>query len=122
MGAIKEKVTYIRGLAEGLDISAQTSEGRVILAIIDALDMMAMSIEETDVTVEELSEEVAELSEDLDLICEDFYGDEDDEDYVLIPCPECGEPIFADDDELDEDGPLICPNCKHEIMPDQSKG
>ena len=35
---ITEKVSYIKGLAEGLSLDEKTAEGKVLSAIIDALE------------------------------------------------------------------------------------
>ena len=35
---ISEKVAYLKGLAEGLQLDGETKEGKVLLAIIDVLD------------------------------------------------------------------------------------
>jgi hypothetical protein len=41
MDTIKEKVSYIRGLTDGLEINNSTKEGKVIKAIIDVLEDIA---------------------------------------------------------------------------------
>ena len=41
---ITEKVSYIKGLAEGLNLDESSKEGKVLLAIIDALDDIAHQV------------------------------------------------------------------------------
>ena len=41
---ISEKVAYLKGLAEGLALDTDTKEGKLIAAIIDVLDDIALEI------------------------------------------------------------------------------
>ena len=41
---ISEKVAYLKGLAEGLNLDTESKEGKLIAAIIDVLDDMAEKI------------------------------------------------------------------------------
>ena len=58
-----EKVSYLRGLAEGLAIDESTKEGKILLAIIDTLDDMAFSITDVEENLNEISEEVDVIDE-----------------------------------------------------------
>ncbi len=120
---ISEKVSYLKGLMEGMNLSADSNEGKLFRAIVDVLDEIALE-------VEDLTDEVMELGDGLDVISddlgdvEDIIYDEDDDDYEELDededdeeeecyattCPECEEEIFFDDTML-EDGEIICPNC-----------
>ncbi|MBP5580422.1 MAG: hypothetical protein J6X85_01275 [Ruminococcus sp.] len=128
-----DRIAYLKGLLDGLDIDKSTKEGKIFLDICDALDEIA---EHTKA----LEDEVAEIHELCDLIdddlteVEDFLYEDDDEccgkcgcddDDVMMPgddgdfsdddmyeviCPTCGEEIFLDEDMLEE-GSLNCPSC-----------
>ena len=111
---ISEKVAYLKGLMEGLNIDEQTNEGKLFTAIVDVLDEIALEIED-------LTDEVMELGDGLDVVSDDLsdvedivYDDDDDEDEeeecYATTCPECEEEIYFDDTVL-EDGALLCPNC-----------
>lgn len=111
---ISEKVAYLKGLMEGMNLNADSNEGKLFLAIADVLDEIALE-------VEDLTDEVMELGDGLDVISDDLsdvedivYDDEDEEDEeeecYTTTCPECEEEIFFDDTML-EDGEIICPNC-----------
>ena len=121
---ISEKVAYLKGLMEGMNLSADSNEGKLFRAIVDVLDEIALE-------VEDLTDEVMELGDGLDVISDDLsdvedvvfdeddyeeLDDEDDEDEddeeecYATTCPECEEEIFFDDTML-EDGEIICPNC-----------
>ena len=110
---ISEKVAYLKGLMEGLNIDEQTNEGKLFTAIVDVLDEIALEIED-------LTDEVMELGDGLDVVSDDLsdvedivYDDDDDdeeEECYATTCPECEEEIYFDDTVL-EDGALLCPNC-----------
>ncbi len=116
---ISEKVAYLKGLMEGMNVDAASNEGKLFAAVVDVLDEIALEIED-------LTDEVVELGDGMDVISDDLsdvedlvYDDEDDydededdeeEECYATTCPECEEEIFFDDTML-EDGEIICPNC-----------
>lgn len=111
---ISEKIAYLKGLMEGMNVDTESNEGKLFAAVVDVLDEIALE-------VEDLTDEVMELGDGLDVISDDLsdvedivYDDEDEEDEeeecYTTTCPECKEEIFFDDTML-EDGEIICPNC-----------
>ena len=120
---ISEKVSYLKGLMEGMNLSADSNEGKLIRAIVDVLDEIALEVEDLTDEVMELGDGLDVSSDDLGDV-EDIIYDEDDDDYEELDededdeeeecyattCPECEEEIFFDDSVL-EDGEIICPNC-----------
>ena len=116
---ISEKVAYLKGLMEGMNVDAASNEGKLFAAVVGVLDEIALEIED-------LTDEVVELGDGMDVISDDLsdvedlvYDDEDDydededdeeEECYATTCPECEEEIFFDDTML-EDGEIICPNC-----------
>ncbi|NLG93404.1 MAG: hypothetical protein GX485_07620 [Clostridiales bacterium] len=111
----KEKVSYIRGLAEGLELDESKKEVKVINAIIDLLDDMALSIAEMQESFDDMTDQLDAVDEDLGALEDDFYGDGDDEDddgecYYEVTCPNCHETICLSEDIV-EDGQMDCPNC-----------
>lgn len=123
MNSIKEKVSYIRGLSDGLDINDSSKEGKVIKAIINVLDEIADSIEDMDTVQEELNEYVEAIDEDLADVEEFLYeededddDEEDDDGFVEVECPNCHETVYLDEDLFDdEDEEITCPNCHEPI-------
>ena len=75
-----EKVAYLKGLAEGLDISADDKNGKLLLAVIDALDSFAASIEALEVDSADMADELDSLGDDVSFIEELILDDEDDYD------------------------------------------
>lgn len=120
---VTEKVAYLKGLVEGLGVDEGTKEGRIIKAIVDVLDDMALSVSDMEDNLSEVSEQVDAIDEDLEDLEKDFYGDddtddddedEDDSDYYEVTCPSCGEKVYLDE-ELLSDGEMSCPNCGEKL-------
>ena len=126
---ISEKVAYLKGLAEGLDLdSAKSKEGKLISVMIGILEEIGLSIEDLEENTQALGEEIDVLSDDLSdvedvVFDEDEDEDEDDEDYdddwFEVECPTCEEPLVIDDKAL-ADGMIQCPNCHDKFALDLS--
>ena len=122
---ISEKVAYLKGLADGMELEKDASkEGKLILKIIDILENVGLDLEDLESEVEDLGDAVDVLSEDVEdletIVYEDWdeYEDEDDlpfvtaddDDFFEVECPSCGEDIVIDESALDA-GEVACPNC-----------
>ena len=110
---ISEKVAYLKGLAEGLNLDVDKSkEGKLISVMIGILEEIGLSIEDLEENALALGEEIDVLSDDLaDVESVVFDEDEDDGDYFEVECPNCEEPILIDDEALAA-GEVQCPNCE----------
>ncbi|HJD22932.1 MAG TPA: hypothetical protein H9694_02175 [Firmicutes bacterium] len=117
---VMEKVSYLKGLAEGLGVDDSTKEGKVLKAIIDVLDDMASDLESLEDYTEELTEQVDAIDEDLDSLESDFYEEDEDgcgcegDDLYDITCPNCEEEFSVDEETLLE-GSIECPNCGEKL-------
>lgn len=117
---ITEKVAYIKGLMDGLGVNDSTKEGKVLLAIVDVLDDIALSVNDLEDSMDLMGEQLDLLDEDVEELCEAHYDsdDYDDDDFegelYEVECPSCGEVICVDEDMLDE-GEINCPNCKEPL-------
>lgn len=126
---ISEKVAYLKGLAEGLNLDTEKSkEGKLISVMIGILEEVGLSIEDLEENTQALGEEIDVLSDDLSdvedvVFDEDEDEDEDDEDYdddwFEVECPTCEEPLVIDDKAL-ADGMIQCPNCHDKFALDLS--
>lgn len=105
-----EKVSYLKGLAEGLEISQDTKDGKMIHKIIDVLEDFAYSIND-------LQEEQDELLNDIsNSFCEEI-DEEDEFGFIEMECPECKDLIEIDQKVLyDDEFDIVCPNCKNIII------
>ena len=125
---ISEKVAYLKGLAEGLDIDTEKSkEGKLISVMIGILEEVGLSIEDLEENTVALGEEIDALSDDLSDVEQLVFEDEDDEDgcgcgcedgdFFETDCPSCGETLVIDAGVLDE-GVIQCPSCKQKFALD----
>ena len=132
---ISEKSAYLKGLMDGLKLSTETDEGKMIAAIVDLLGDLSKKVTDIEDTTIAISDELDEIEEDLDAIEDFILDDEDEDDYeddwddedededfeegfdfgdedstiYEVECA-CGEIINFDEDVL-EAGSMICPNC-----------
>ena len=123
---ISEKVAYLKGLAEGLNLDTEKSkEGKLISVMIGILEEVGLSLEDMEENALNLGEEIDALSDDLADVESVVYDeeeddeDEDEEDGFEVECPNCDEPLFIGDDELAE-GVVVCPNCNTRFSLDLS--
>ena len=120
---LTEKIAYLKGLLEGMEIDKDSKEGKIYTAIMDVLSDMALTIEDMSDYVDELAAQVDEIDEDLadvedylDEECDDCDCDcdccdcEDDDDLYEVECPKCHDIIYLDGEMLEEEG-ITCPNC-----------
>ena len=117
---ITEKVAYLKGLAEGMELDTEKKEGKLLSAIIDVLEMKADQ--------EELYDGLDAVSDDLEDVEDAVFGEDDedeedeyeyeepeeDEDCYATTCPTCEETIYFDESVL-EDGEVVCPNCGEKL-------
>ena len=134
---LSEKSAYLKGLMEGMELSTETNEGKMIAALVDTIGQIASSIADLEENAIAVSDELDEIEETLDAM-EDFLldefdeddedddededEDEEDDDYDFdddeviyeVECPACGEVITIDEDML-EAGSITCPACGEEL-------
>ena len=132
--SVSEKVAYLIGLMEGLDLESDSKEGKLFAAIVDALDEMASEISDLEEDIEDVEDDLDELEEyieevdealgeveeivydfddDCDCCCDDDDCDCDccDDDCIEAVCPAWEAEICIDFEDIDEDGKVECPAC-----------
>ncbi len=130
MSRISEKVAYLDGLMEGMNIK-DDKYAKLFTAIVDTLDVIAEEISDHEDILDDLEDSVDEIFENLDEYDEILFDDEDDDDeedndeefdpedleddFYEVVCPNCGETIYFDEDMLDSPDGLICPNCNEPV-------
>ena len=83
---ISEKVAYLKGLAEGLNIDTEKSkEGKLISVMIGILEEVGLSIEDLEENALALGEEIDTISDDLADVESVVYGEDEDEDHHIVP-------------------------------------
>ena len=133
---LSEKSAYLKGLMEGMKLSTETDEGKMIAAIVELLGDVTKTLGDVQETTIAISDELDEIEDDLDAIedfimsmDEDEYEDDDFEDddddfedleegfdfgdeettIYEVTCA-CGE-VIAFDEETLEEGSIVCENC-----------
>jgi regulator of replication initiation timing len=132
----KERIAYLRGLLDSMP--REEREVKIYSAIVDALDALALEMEEhakqidlcqedyEDLVeeVDDLHKEVYELEESMgvDDIEEDYDDDEDEEDleeltesYISMTCPSCAYSFYYKYEDGKENDKLVCPSCGEEF-------
>ena len=74
-----ERVSYIKGLMEGLGLDEKEPMTKLVTEIVDVLDEMAATVEDMDEYISELDEYIGEIDEDLEAV-EDYLDEEYDDD------------------------------------------
>ena len=110
---LSDKVAYLKGLMEGLDIDSSTKEGKVLKIMAEILEDMAGAVEDIAHEVNEVVELVDIIDKDLGDVEEDIYDFDDtktsnkisdiedfDYDYDYDPI---GGPIDSEDEDLFDD-------------------
>ena len=135
---LSEKSAYLKGLMEGMKLSTETDEGKMIAAIVELLGDVTKTLGDVQETTIAISDELDEIEDDLDAIedfimsmdedeyeDDDFEDDDDDFDFedleegfdfgdeettiYEVECA-CGNIINFDEQTLEE-GSIICPDC-----------
>ena len=132
---LTEKIAYIRGLADGLKLDESKDEVKVIKAMMELLEDMAVAVADLEDFTDELSLQLDEVDEDLATLEDEIYEDYCDADcgccdccdddcdccdcdddcdcdcvYYEVTCPSCEETVCVDEDLLLE-GEVVCPGC-----------
>ena len=76
---LTEKVAYLKGLMEGLNINKDTAEGKVLCAMADILEDMSTSVVDLEDSMAEVQGYLDELDDDLADVEDILYEDEDEE-------------------------------------------
>ena len=121
---LTEKISYIRGLCDGLELDESKPEVKVLNAIVDLLDDMAFEVSEID---QDLADVESDVYDDEDYDIEDYDDEDDDYDFddeenpfYEVTCDSCGQKLNVSEDVLLE-GEIECPNCGENLEFDFSE-
>ncbi|MBO8170352.1 MAG: hypothetical protein H0Z33_00495 [Bacillaceae bacterium] len=145
MESLSNRIAYLQGLTDGLDLSG-SKEGKIIQEMIHLFDHMADTLEqfeqqmnEQEEYIEAVDEDLSELEtliydedtlEDTDYLDDDGFAreieeyddeelyDDDDIGFFEIECPHCDNLIAVSQDIFDDDmvAEVICPECDYHII------
>ena len=113
---LTEKISYIRGLCDGLELDESKPEVKVLNAIVDLLDDMAFEVSDMEELYDELSAQVDEIDQDL----ADVESDVEENPFYEVTCDSCGQKLNVSEDVLLE-GEIECPNCGENLEFDFSE-
>ncbi len=130
MSNLSDRVAYLKGLAEGMEIGEDSKVGKLLLAIIETLGETAEAIQQLSDEHEELDEYVESIDDDLAEIEEALFDDdddgeeededEDDDDLIECECPHCNNTIYFDAESFDLAEDHNCPNCGKPLFDEDS--
>ena len=132
----KERIAYLRGLLDFLP--REEKETKIYSAIAEALESLALELEEQTKLLELQREDYDSLAEEMDELHEAVYNleesvglvdsegedyDSDDveglggltESYISMTCPSCAYSFYYKYEEGKENNRLICPSCGEEF-------
>jgi len=131
MDALENRIAYLRGLADGLDVGTQTAEGKMLAEMIEILDEMHAEIHVLHSRIEETEDYVEAIDEDLEDIELYLFEDEDELYETVGDCTDDDMDLDASDtmytlDPTDEDQfetsyEFTCPTCQTGIMLHEGK-
>ena len=131
MSKLTDKVSYLKGLADGMKLNMDKDSNKLIIEILGALGEFAEEMQTMADAHDELNEYVESIDDDLADLEETLFGDEDEDDgsddeddeddIIYYACPECGHELElrADDVDLSED--YLCPACGKPIFPEMEE-
>ena len=132
----KERIAYLRGLLDFLP--REEKETKIYSAIAEALESLALELEEHTKLLELQSKDYESLADEVDELHEAVYnleesldlGDSEDEDYenddveelegltesyISMTCPSCAYSFYYKYEEGKENNRLVCPGCGEEF-------
>lgn len=125
---LTEKIAYIKGFAEGLNLDENKDEVKVLNRILDFLNDMAEEVQELGELYDEAADMIEEIDEELcdleDALIESSEDDDEDDDscdcddcsdeenpIYEVTCPNCNNKFCVEEDELLQ-GEMECPECQ----------
>ena len=133
MSNLSDRVSYLKGLAEGLKLDTEKNEGKLIEKILELLGDLTKELEQMKEDQDDLNSYVEAIDNDLGDLEDTVLGDEEDEDedfmdgededdgddnLVEYTCPHCGEEMTFEVASFDFDEDYLCPNCHKPLFPE----
>lgn len=133
MSNLTDRAAYLRGLAEGMGITKEKNENKLLLEMLDLMDEMAQKVMELDGDIGELEEYVEDLDSDLGDMEEALFGDDEecdcgedgcegcagcDDEELSFDCPHCGKTVLVKASDIDYDESPVCEHCGQPFFTD----
>ncbi len=137
---LTNRAAYLKGLIDGLKLSEETDEGKIIRAMAELVQDLAVAVEDVADEVDMVVETLDSVAEEIADLEDDYYGADDDDwdeeswedgadddwdDFGDEPmyecvCPNCGDTIMLGEGMVEE-GSIDCPNCGENLEFDFSE-
>lgn len=117
MKSLNEKISYLQGLGEGMNVLEAGPMGKIIVEMLDVMSDIVDAMDEFRREYEDFKIYVESIDDDLLDLEEDMYGEDEEEDYVEVRCDNCGENVYFEADWLDEEDviEIVCPKCNEVV-------
>ena len=136
---ITEKTAYLKGLLEGMNLDESTNEGKLLCAIVDVVNDIALELADIELQTETIHDELDAIEDTLDEYdvafeeieenLEDLYDLTEDMEYDEDCCEWCEDDCDCCDKNCDDDCDcedcdevyyeLECPTCAEKIVLDE---
>jgi phage FluMu protein Com len=116
MKDISERVSYLQGSSEGLNIKDGSPQGKVLSGMLSVMEDMADIIAVIQRELDEIKDYVDSIDQDLLDLEEDYRRDQGQ--MIEVKCPNCGEKLWmeSDDENYDDAMEITCPKCNEVVF------
>ena len=118
MSKLTDRVSYLKGLADGLQLDMEQGSNKLIMEILNLLGDVTEEMQDMADAHDELDEYVESIDDDLADLEEVLFGDDDEGEIILYACPTCGHEIEFDASNVDFDEDYFCPACGKPVFPE----
>lgn len=129
---LTERISYLRGLADGLDVTEKSAEGKLLAEIVGILDEMQAEFRELHTRIEETEDYLEAIDEDLEDVELLLFENEEELYATVTDCDDSDDTEYAtyydldddenanvyeslDDEHLETTYEFACPSC-HEMI------
>ena len=121
MKNLSKKICFLQGYSEGLDLSNDSKEGKVLNLIIDILGEMSDKLEEFESTQEEIIDFIESLDEQgtnaNNLLAQENINSNVE---LELDCPLCKTIFTIKEQELYTEDDIVCPECNTVILSEET--
>ncbi len=119
---LSEKVAYLRGLEEGLNLNENAPETKLFSGMTTLLSDMSEQVETLTADLEEFARRLEEIDYDLGALERELLTGKatvTKSPLYEVECPTCGEVLSINEAELRR-GEISCPRCRTQLVFDLS--
>lgn len=127
MSKLNDRVSYLRGLAEGMKLNTDKDANKLLLEMLDTLVEAAKQLDVVSDSLSDLESYVESIDDDLSDLEENLYGseddgdeeddDEEDDEIIQYACPHCNNTLQFHASDVDFNEDYRCPKCGGLVFP-----